>query len=69
MIANAHEVKVFECDMQKFILTISLDVEPAEFGMNLDAHKVNPYVAKGYPWTNYFLLMMKKASDGPLFAP
>jgi hypothetical protein len=47
MIANVHEIRVFECDMQKFVLTISLDVEPAEFGMNFDALKVNPYVAKG----------------------
>jgi hypothetical protein len=69
MIATVYEIRVFECDMQKFVLTISLDVEPAEFGMNFDAHKVNPNVTKGYPWTNYFLLMTKKASDGPLFAP
>jgi hypothetical protein len=54
MIANVHEIRVFECDMQKFVLTISLDVEMMEFGMNLDAHKVNLNVAKGYPWTNYF---------------
>jgi hypothetical protein len=33
--------------MQKLFSTISPDVEPAEFGMNLDAHKVNPYAAKG----------------------
>jgi hypothetical protein len=47
MIANVHETRVFECDLQKIFSTISLDVESAEFGMNLDAHKVNPYVAKG----------------------
>jgi len=69
MIANVDKIKVFECDMQKFVLTVSLDVEIAEFGMNFDAHKVNPNGAKGYPWINYFLLMTKKASDGPLFAP
>ncbi len=27
--------------MQKFVLTISLDIEPAEFGMNFDGCKVN----------------------------
>jgi hypothetical protein len=38
MIANVHEIRVFEVDIQKFVSTISLDVEPAEFGMNFDAH-------------------------------
>jgi hypothetical protein len=40
MIANVHEIRVFEVDMKKFVSTISLDVEPAEFGMNFDAHLV-----------------------------
>ena len=47
MIANVHETRVFECDLQKIFSTISLDVESAEFGMNLDVYKVNSYVAKG----------------------
>jgi len=47
MITNVHEIRMFECDMQKFILTISLDVELVEFGMNFDAHKVKN--AKGTP--------------------
>jgi len=37
MIENVHEIRVFECDTQNFVLTISLDIEPAEFGMNFDA--------------------------------
>jgi len=37
MIAYVHEIRVFECDTQNFALTISLDVEPDEFGMNIDA--------------------------------
>jgi hypothetical protein len=41
MIANVHETRVFECDMQNFFSTISPDVEPAEFGMNFDGCKVN----------------------------
>ena len=36
MIANVHEIRVFECDTQDFVLTISLDIEPAESGMNFD---------------------------------
>jgi len=40
MIATVHEIRVFECDMQKFVLTILLDVEPVEFGMNFDVHQV-----------------------------
>jgi len=47
MIENVHKTRVFECDLQKIFSTISLDVESAEFGTNLDAPKVNPYVAKG----------------------
>jgi len=43
MIANTHEIRVLECDAQNLALIISLDVEPAEFGMNFDAHKVNTY--------------------------
>jgi hypothetical protein len=37
MIANVHEIRVFECDTQDFVLTILLDIEPLEFGMNFDA--------------------------------
>jgi hypothetical protein len=44
MIANVHETRVFKCNMQKFFSTISLDVEPAKFGMNFDEHKVKTRV-------------------------
>jgi len=37
MIANVHVIRVFESDTQDFILTIWLDIEPLEFGMNFDA--------------------------------
>ena len=37
MIEYVHEIVVFECDTWNFALTISLDVEPEEFGMNIDA--------------------------------
>ena len=37
MIANVHEIRVFEYDTQDFVLTIYLDIEPLEFGMNFDA--------------------------------
>jgi len=36
-IAYVHEIRVSECDTQKIALINSLDVEPEEFGMNIDA--------------------------------
>jgi hypothetical protein len=36
MIASVHEITVLEYDTQDFVLTISLDIEPSEFGMNFD---------------------------------
>ena len=63
MIANVHEIRVSECDMQKIVLTISLDVESAEFGMNIDVHKVKKennycpkYRAFVWPWKGLFFL-------------
>ena len=39
MITNVHEMRVLECDTQDFVLTISLDIEPSESGMNFDEGK------------------------------
>ena len=36
-IVDVHEIRVFEYDTQNFVLTISLNIEVYEFGMNFDA--------------------------------
>jgi hypothetical protein len=47
IVANMNDIKLFGCDVQKIILKILLDIDPVEFGMNFDAHRMNPNIAKG----------------------